>query len=166
LEWRRLKPAGRGTARSHNSQLGGPWVAYAAALWASVFAVFHIVWAAGWYALLDAGQARIAFATPWKWTFDVLVAAMCVIAVPVALAPVVSWGRRIPPRLIYILAWAGSALLVVRSAGSVVQAGYLVATGRFRFADMGIWEPWFYLGAILFSVSTWQSRRVGRPTVG
>src|SRR5512145_987295 len=26
----------------------GPWVAYAAALWALVFAAFHIVWAAGW----------------------------------------------------------------------------------------------------------------------
>jgi hypothetical protein len=79
----------------------GPWVAYAAALWASVFAVFHIVWAAGRYPLLDAEQARIAFAVPWKWAYDVAVAAMCVIAVPVALAPVRSWGRHAPRRLIY-----------------------------------------------------------------
>lgn len=139
----------------------GPWVAYAAALWALVFAVFHIVWAAGWYPLLDAEQARLAFATPWKWAYDVVVAAMCVIAVPVALAPVMSWGQHAPRRLIYTLAWIGSALLVLRSAASLLQAGYLVATGRFRFAAMGIWEPWFYLGAVLFSLSTWRSRHVG-----
>ena len=142
-------------------QLGSSWVAYAAALWAAVFAAFHIVWAAGWYPLLDAEQTRIAFANPWKWGFDVLVAGMCIIAVPVALAPVMSWGQHIPRRLISTLAWAGSALLVLRSVASLVQAGYLVATGRFRFADMGIWEPWFYLGAILFSLSTWRSRHTG-----
>ncbi len=153
---------GSGNPPVHDSrQRGGPWVAYAAALWASLFAAFHIVWAAGWYPLLDAEQARIAFANPWKWAYDVVVAAMCVIAVPVALAPVMSWGQHVPRRLIYTLAWVGSALLVLRSAASLVQASYLVATGRFRFAVMGIWEPWFYLGAILFSLSTWRSRRVG-----
>lgn len=146
---------------SNSSLRVGPWVAYTAALWASVFAVFHIVWAAGWYPLLDAEQARLAFATPWKWAYDVVVAAMCVIAVPVALAPVMSWGQHAPRRLIYTLAWIGSALLVLRSAASLLQAGYLVATGRFRFAAMGIWEPWFYLGAVLFSLSTWRSKHVG-----
>lgn len=136
----------------------GAWVAYGAALWASVFATFHIVWAAGWYPLLDAQQARAAFATPWKWTYDVVVAAMCIMAVPVALAPVMSWGRNVPRRLIYTLAWIGSALLVLRSVASILQAYYLIVRGRFRLADMGIWEPWFYLGAILFCLSTWRSR--------
>jgi hypothetical protein len=140
----------------------GPWVAYSAALWAAVFAVFHIVWAAGLYPLLDAEQARIAFATPWKWAYDVVVAAMCVIAVPVALAPVMPWGQHVPRRLIHSLAWIGTALLVLRSVASLVQAGYLTATGRFSLADMGIWEPWFYLGAILFGLSTWRSRIWGR----
>lgn len=136
----------------------GPWVAYAAALWASVFAVFHIIWAAGRYPLLDAEQARVAFATPWKWAYDVVVAAMCVIAVPVALAPVMSWGRQVPRRLIYTLAWTGSALLILRATASLLQAGYLAAAGRFHVTAMGIWEPWFYLGAIVFGLSTWRSR--------
>src|SRR6266545_2778588 len=132
----------------------GPWVAYAAALWAAVFAGFHIVWAAGWYPMLDAEQARVAFATPWKWAYDVGAAAMCVIAVPVALAPVMSWGRLAPLRLVYTLAWIGTALLILRSAASLGQMAYFVATGWFRFAVLGFWEPWFYLGAILFSLST------------
>lgn len=139
----------------------GPWVAYAAALWASVFAVFHIVWAAGWYPLLDAEKARVAFANPWKWAYDVVVAGMCVIAVPVALAPVASWGEHLPRRLIYALAWIGSTLLALRATASLVQAGYLIAVGRFRFAVLGVWEPWFYVGAILFGLSTWRSRRIG-----
>lgn len=138
----------------------GPWAHYAAALWAAVFAIFHIVWAAGWYPLLDAEQARIAFATPWKWAYDVVVAALCIIAVPVALTPVMSWGRYVPRRLTYTLAWIGSALLVLRSVASLVHSAYLIATGRFTLADMGIWEPWFYLGAVLFSLSTWRSRKL------
>ena len=138
-------------------QRGGHWLPYAAALWAAVFAGFHIIWAAGWYPLLNAEQTRIAFATAWKWAFDVVVAVMCVIAVPVALAPVMSWGQHVPRRLIYTLAWIGSALLVLRSAASLIQLGYFVATGRFRFGAVGIWEPWFYLGAILFTLSTWRS---------
>jgi hypothetical protein len=137
------------------------WIAYAAAGWALVFGAFHIIWAAGWYPLLDAEPARIAFATPWKWTFDVVVAAMCIIAVPVALAPVMSWGRYMPRHLTFVLATVGSALLTVRSVASLIQIGYFVASGRFRFAMVGIWEPWFYLGAILFCMSTWRSRRVG-----
>ena len=145
---------------NRTNRLVGPWVAYAAALWAAVFAVFHIVWAAGWYPLLDAEQALIAFANPWKWSFDVLVAAMCVIAVPVALAPVVAWGQRLPQRLIYRIAWIGSALLVLRLVAAVFQTGYLVAIGRFRLAMIGIWDWWFFLGAILFTLSTWRSRRV------
>ena len=138
------------------------WAAYAAALWASVFAVFHVIWAAGWYPLLNADGARVAFATPWKWAFDVVVAALCVVAVPVVLAPVMSWGQRAPRRLIYTLAVVGAALLVIRSAGSVIQVGYLMATGRFRLASLGVWEPWFYLGAILFTLSTWRSRHWSR----
>lgn len=148
---------------SHAQPRHEVWIAYAAALWASIFAAFHVVWAMGWYPLLDADGARVAFATPWKWWFDVVVAAMCGVAVPVALAPVMSWGRSMPRRLIFTLAWIGSALLAIRSAASLVQACYLAANGRFRFAVIGGWESWFYLGAVLFCVTTWQSRRsVGR----
>lgn len=85
---------------------------------------------------------------------------MCVIAVPVALAPVMTWGQRVPQGLIYKLAWIGSALLLLRLAAALVQTAYLIAIGRFRFAIIGIWDWWFVLGAILFSLSTWRSKRV------
>lgn len=139
--------------RQHDS----PWVAYGAAIWASIFAAFHIIWAAGWYPLLNAEEARVAFAVPWKWAFDVVVATMCVIAVPVALAPVTSLGRHVPRPLVFALACIGSVLLLLRSTASLVQIGYLIAADR--LAGIGIWEPWFYLGAVLFSLSTWPQIR-------
>jgi len=132
------------------------WPAYAAAIWAAVFAVFHVVWAAGWYPLLNAEQARIAFAVPWKWTFDVVVAAMCIIAVPVALAPVTPIGRYVPRALVWVLACIGTALLVFRATASLAQAAYLLATDR--LSGFSVWEPWFYLGAVLFTLSTWRSK--------
>ena len=138
------------------------WAAYGAAIWAAIFAVFHIVWAAGWYPLLNAEQARIAFAVPWKWWYDVAVAVMCVIAVPVALAPVTSLGRHVPRPLVFRIAVTGSVLVALRAIASLVQVGYLIATGR--FTGLGIWEPWFYLGAVLFGVSTWRSRPLARVT--
>jgi len=37
----------------------------------------------------------------------------------------------------------------------LIQGGYELATGRFHFERMGIWEPWFYIGAALFAVNLW-----------
>ena len=140
-----------------------PWPAYAAALWALIFGVFHFIWAAGWYPLLDAEQARIAFAVPWKWAYDVLAGLMCLIAVPVALAPVMRWGRQVPRRLLLSLAVIGTSLLVLRAVASILQTGYLLIAGR---ALQGFlpWEPWFYLGAALFAVTTWRILRTNRST--
>lgn len=135
------------------------WPAYAAAVWALIFAGFHFIWAAGWYPLLNAELARLAFATPWKWWYDVVAGVMCVIAVPVALAPVMSWGRHVPRRLVYVLAVIGSTLLILRAAASIVQVSYFIATNQFDLGDFGVWEPWFYLGAVLFGLSTWYSRQ-------
>jgi hypothetical protein len=131
------------------------WPAYAAALWALIFAVFHVIWATGWYVGLDPEAARIAFAKTPFFIYDLVVAACCAIAVPVALALAMSWGRRLPRRLVGILTWGGTGLLVLRSVASVLQSAYLIATGQFIVERRGLWELWFYLGAILFSVSTW-----------
>ena len=133
--------------------------AFAAATWAFVFAIFHIVWAAGWYPLLDAEEARVAFATRWKWIYDVVVAVVCVIAVPVALATVTSWGRHVPRRFLNALVWTGAGLLLARSIASVVHTIYLVSAGQFQLAEFSIWEPWFYLGAVLFTFTAVTSVR-------
>jgi len=87
---------------------------------------------------------------------------MCAFAVPVALALVRPWGRRLPRWLVGAFAWSGTALLVLRSGGSIVQTVYLVAAGRIVAEPMHLWELWFYLGTFLFCSSTWRFWRADR----
>ena len=134
---------------------GRAWIAYSAASWSLIFAVFHIIWAAGWYPLLDAENTRRAFAVPWKWWFDVVVAGMCIIAVPVSLALFLPWGQRVPRRALITVAWIGTVLLVSRAIASMVEALYLTVAHEFSLPRMSVWEPWFYLGATLFSLNLW-----------
>jgi len=140
------------------------WIGYAAAVWALVFAAFHVVWATGWYVGLDQEPASTAFARRWFLTYDLVVAGMFVFAVPVALALFQPWGRRVPRWLLGLLAWSGTGLLTLRGAGGVIQTAYFAAVGRPLHAR---WDAWFCLGAVLFGLSTWaywRERREGaRP---
>jgi len=138
----------RALIRSHVS-----WAAYAAALWALIFAFFHIIWAGGWYLGLDPEQAPVAFAKTWFLAYDIVVAGICLFAVPVALALAMPWGRRLSRRLVLLFAFLGTGLLLLRSIASIVQTLYLIGVGRFM---VHLWEFWFYLGAVLFSIATWR----------
>ena len=135
------------------------WAAYGAALWALIFAVFHLIWATGWYVGLDPESARKAFAKTPFLVYDLVVAGMCAFAVPVALALAMPWGHRLPRWLVGLFAWTGTGLLLLRSVASVVQAVYLIGTRQFPVETRGLWELWelwFYLGATLFSLATWR----------
>ena|SRR5262244_3897230 len=153
-------PAGQSSATRHY------WIAYGAACWALIFAAFHIVWAAGWYIGLDPVKAQAAFAVPWKLAYDLVVAGMCIVAVPVALAVAMPWGQRVPRRLLGALAWTGTGLLLLRAVASLIQVAYVVVAGQFRWRDMGAWEPWFYLGATLFAINLWRYWRWPRAGAG
>jgi hypothetical protein len=135
---------------------GGVWTAYAAAAWAAIFAALHFVWAAGWYVGLDTEGARAAFAVPWKYAYNLGAGAMCAIAVPVALAFVSPWGRRMPRGWIVWVALIGTGLLVLRAAAGTLQWLYWMATGQFSPEAIGLWQPWFMLGATLFTIATWR----------
>lgn len=134
----------------------GAWVAYTAATWAFLFAVVHVAWAAGWYVGLDQEQASVAFRKPIFLAYDLVVAAACAFAVPIALAPVRPWGRSLQNRPVRFLAWLGTGLLLLRAGASIIEAIYLLVRGQFAVQSLGIWEPWFYLGATLFGLSTWR----------
>jgi hypothetical protein len=105
------------------------------------------------------------FAVPWKLAYDLVAGGMCLVAVPVSLALGMPWGRRVPRRLL-----AGRGVDRYRTAGApcagggLLQAAYELVTGRFDVRRIGVWEPWFVLGAVLFSVSLWQYRRRVRAT--
>jgi hypothetical protein len=44
---------------SDQDHLSGSWLGYGAALWALIFAAFHIVWATGWCMILLAGMVKL-----------------------------------------------------------------------------------------------------------
>jgi hypothetical protein len=138
------------------------WTGYAAALWALIFAVFHVVWATGYYVGLDPDLSRKAFEQRWFLIYDLVVAAICALGVLVALALVRSWGRRLPRSLVGVLAWCGSTVLVLRGGAGAAQSLYVAATGRSIFVIYRLWELWFCVGAALFVVSTWRFWRVSR----
>src|SRR4028118_823898 len=117
------------------------WVGYAAACWALIFAIFHIVWAAGWYILLDPMEAAAAFASPWMLAYDLIAAGMCIVAVPVALALALPGGRHVPRRLLVPLALIGAGLLALRAVARLLPVAYFAAVGGFRFHDPGLWAP-------------------------
>lgn len=144
------------------------WVAYTAGLWALIFALFHVVWAAGWYIGLDAEKSEKAFAVPWMLAYDIVIAAMCAIAVPIALAFVRPWGKRLPRKLFRGVTWTGTMLLLVRAAASMVQAAVLVFRGKFFDGEPRhlAWELWFYLGALLWGVSVWLFTLRETPKIG
>jgi Protein of unknown function (DUF3995) len=102
-------------------------IAYAAACWAAIFAAFHFVWAAGWYSGLDPVQAQAAFAIPRKLAYDLAAGAMCVVAVPFALALALPWGRHVPRRILLSTDWARIGLLVLRAVAGLIQVLYFVA---------------------------------------
>lgn len=132
-------------------------------MWALIFALLHVVWAMGWYVGLVEERAHQAFQQTWFLVYDLIVAGACVLAVAVALALVQPWGRRLPDRLISLLAWGGTGLLALRGGAGVVQVAYLAAMGRDVADPMVLWEVWFCLGAVLFGLSAWRFRRVSRP---
>ena len=146
-------------------QTNGSGLAYGAALWAAIFAVFHIVWAMGWYVGLDTELARKAFQVTWKFVYDIVIAGCCVLGILLALAFMRPWGQRVPRWLVHSVGWCATGLLLLRSGGSIVQLIYFVVTGKLGtiLHPSAMWELWFYLGTALFCLSFWRFRRASRP---
>lgn len=135
------------------------WIEYAAALWALNFAALHIVWAMGWYVGLDEGMAREAFARGWFLAYDLIAAGLCFLAVAVALAPVQSWGRKIPRALLNVVAWTCAVILILRGGAGAINAIYLAVVGNSLAPIFSFWDWWFCLGAGLFAASVWRFTR-------
>jgi hypothetical protein len=140
----------------------GSWAGYAAALWALIFAVLHVLWAMGWYVGLDQELAQKAFQQRWFLIYDLVVAGFCIVGAWVALALVQPWGMRLPRSLLGGLAWCGSVLLLLRAGAGAAQTAYLAATDRSVLVVYRLWELWFCLGALLFGLSTWRFWRASR----
>ncbi len=151
--------------REPSQPLARSWPAYGAALWSLIFALFHGVWAMGWYVGLDAETASQAFQTTWKLVYDIVIAALCVLGVLLALAFIQPWGQRVPRWCVSLIGWCATVVLLVRSGGSVLQLLYFGAVGKLGSVlhPMALWELWFYIGTVLFCLSFWRFRHDSAP---
>jgi hypothetical protein len=152
------------TNRSVTTSYTWTWVAYAASLWAILFALISFYWAAGGMigietlgtGIEDLARTRDSeiIAVTWVTGILKLIAALC----PVAL--VRRWDRFISRRLLLLGTWAAGLIFLVYGIINVVQHG-LMAIGINPVAQMiGImsavywhlffWDPVWLIGGVLF----------------
>jgi hypothetical protein len=120
------------------------WIHYAAGAWTVNFAAPHVWWALGVPAGFPGGQAsHHLMMTTWRFYGDLVVIVLCVIAVFVALAPVLTWSY--PRRLHRAMAWAACGMLSLRGVAGMIADG----------PSDHVWWPTFLVGGILFGGVAW-----------
>ena len=146
---------------------------YGISAWALLFALPHVYWGLGGRAGLSGtvGAANLhLFDDPWVQAIGLWgVALLCAIAALYGLALAQAWGRVVPRWLLGWDAVAASALLALRGAAGIVEAG-LVQRGLVAAPDdpdvwlvvhssLLLWSPGFLAGAALFAAAAWGLRR-------
>ncbi|MGH7731202.1 MAG: hypothetical protein ACRENJ_08140 [Candidatus Eiseniibacteriota bacterium] len=117
------------------------WVHHAAAAWAVLFAAPHTWWALGVPVGFPGGPANHALMmTTWRYSSDLVVIGLSVLAVGVALAPIQRWGAVVPRGLLRGMAWTASGMLGLRGVAGLVVDGT---------RDL-VWWPTFLLGGLVF----------------
>ncbi len=160
--------------RTHllNSKRSARRAAIAAFIWAFLFGLVSMYWAAGGMfgvstlsrSIQDlAEQGDPAFvATVWITGIAKVFGGL----IPLAL--VFGWWRRIPRGLLSALCWSGGALLVLYGLGDVVRA-LLVINSTIDVAApedrdiarwyLWLWGPVWIIGGIGFLATAWLNRR-------
>jgi hypothetical protein len=126
-------------------------LAYAAAVWAVLFAIPHLYWAAGGHAGLG-GQTMGGLLLAID--FAAIVLGVVAVGVGVALAqPVV-------PRLAIVGGWGAAGLLGVRGIAGVVPGLLTLLTGHGDWpAFVAVFEVLFCTGGVLFALATLEAQR-------
>lgn len=139
----------------------GTAAAYGAALWAFVFGLLHVLWAAGWYIGLNVEQARAAFERSWFYRYNLIAAGMCAVAAALGLTLArTARGRRLPIRLLAFFGWSVAGILALRGVAGVIKFAYLGLTGNDVTNPVFLWDFWFCFGASLFGLAVWHFGRV------
>lgn len=125
------------------------WVAWGAATWCVAFAVVNV-------AQESSGRFEQGALAPYAAGLAVmgwLVAALKVLGAGAALSTVYQTPHWIPVRLRLLSIWGAFALLALYSAGSLVQAGFLLITDPQRITVPSlIYVGFFLAGAVAFGV--------------
>ncbi len=147
--------------------------AYAAAAWAFVFAAMSFSWALGgrWSVGTQAVAIQEQVDDPDFVTLLWVTGLLKVVAGGIALALVRRFGRRIPRRVLLVLAGGTAAILLLYGGLGWLQA-VLWETGAHDIpAEVGptaarwklvFWDPFWFLGGVLFLWAAVEFRRSER----
>jgi hypothetical protein len=152
------------------------WAAYTACAWGVIFAGVSFYWALGGRALLDtlggaierralAGDNAL-LAAVW------ITGALKLVGAALALALARPWGRRLPRRLVLML--AGLCAILLTLYGGLLEVGNaLVATHVLKMSQpiewkalrwhLWVWDMSFFVWGILFALALRGFRRAERP---
>lgn len=138
------------------------WANYTAAVWCIVFGGLHLYWVLGGnVGLTDfstpSAQAAALTRDPIYMAMAWGVVAACAIGIVVSLAPLYSWGKRIPRWILLPILFVASLLSLVRGFGNPIQTllviGNVVAFPPLLTAEATAWYRWLLLDSIVFSPS-------------
>ena len=153
------------------------WAGFAACVWSLVFAAMSFYWAAGGTIGIETQAEPIQSAArnpdarfvALLWATGMLKVAGAV----VALALVQRWGRIIPRRMLLAAGWiAGVGMLLYGGVNFVVGAVVALLraidvletpadTAAFWW-HLLLWDPWWMVGGVLFSLAAWTYQRRSR----
>jgi hypothetical protein len=143
------------------------WAGRAACAWAAIFALMSLYWAAGGQVggktigveIYRLGRERDPSLVAQLWTAFALKALIAMLA----LALVQAWGRRLPRRLLLVLAGATGAGITLYGGGGLVDHA-LMATGAISTPEalgtyavpwhLALWDPFWLAGGLLFLAAT------------
>lgn len=141
--------------------------AWAAAVWAFIFAGITFYWAAGGTAGASTVGSEITSLASRNWAFFSIVlwvdAISKVLLGLLALAIVQSWGRIFPRRFLLVSSWVIGLLMALYGSVQLTVTGIsalLMITGVISISPsvdwpgieghLAIWDPYWLLGGLLF----------------
>jgi hypothetical protein len=143
------------------------WAGRVACAWAAIFALMSLYWAAGGTLggktvgaeIYRLGRERDPSFVAQLWAAFALKALIAMLA----LALVQAWGRRLPRRLLLVLAGATGAGITLYAVGGLIQHA-LMATGTISTSEalgtyalpwhLALWDPFWLVGGLLFLAAT------------
>ncbi|MGH9186572.1 MAG: DUF3995 domain-containing protein [Acidimicrobiales bacterium] len=146
---------------------------YAACVWAVLFAAVSFYWAAGGTIGVETNAPAITRpvldrepgAIAMMWATGLLK----IVAGALALALVRPWGRTAPRWLLLTAGWGAAAVMgLYEGLASLVQHALMVADvidtpsglgERSARWHLGLWDPWWLVGGVLFALATLSYQR-------
>lgn len=157
-------------ARPPVSRSWALWTAYAAAVWAVIFAGLSFFWAVGGRTGMQPLEGATG-AAAGLFVIANIIAGLVKLGAA-ALVVAYAWRVALPVsrRIVAALIWAGGVGMLLYGGAGLVSDVFHVsgvihdpATVKWFFYYLVLWDPWWALGGALFTTTAWLIHRQARP---